>query len=345
MAKLKKLNFEQTAFFFEQLWLMVNSGMQLDDGLEILADDIEDTDISSACGFLAGKINEGDAISSAIDASGVFPKYAVKMIEIGSVTGRLDEVLKGLSEYYENRSETERTIRYAVFHPCMLFVMMAIVLVVLIVKIIPMFSDIFSQFDTGIGTAVSDIVNIAYGTGEVILVILLAVIVILAVILLVPPVKRGFLKLASVFPLTRGISRTLAQAKLADAMCMMITSGIDPEESLVHAKDLISDKKLSTQLDDCLKRVKEGEYFSDAICNSGMLPKMYARSLKIAYTSGAFDEVWRKIRTRTNDAAQKTISNLVSFAEPAIIFLLAVMIGAILLTIMIPLMDIMSALG
>ncbi|MBQ8410592.1 MAG: type II secretion system F family protein, partial [Ruminiclostridium sp.] len=66
---------------------------------------------------------------------------------------------------------------------------------------------------------------------------------------------------------------------------------------------------------------------------------------KIAYTSGAFDEVWRKIRTRTNDAAQKTISNLVSFAEPAIIFLLAVMIGAILLTIMIPLMDIMSALG
>ena len=345
MAKLKKLNFEQTAFFFEQLWLMVNSGMQLDDGLEILADDIEDTDISSVCGFLAGKINEGDAISSAIDASGVFPKYAVKMIEIGSVTGRLDEVLKGLSEYYENRSETERTIRYAVFHPCMLFVMMAIVLVVLIVKIIPMFSDIFSQFDTGIGTAVSDIVNIAYGTGEVILVILLAVIVILAVILLIPPVKRGFLKLASVFPLTRGISRTLAQAKLADAMCMMITSGIDPEESLVHAKDLISDKKLSAQLDDCLKRVKEGEYFSDAICNSGMLPKMYARSLKIAYTSGAFDEVWRKIRTRTNDAAQKTISNLVSFAEPAIIFLLAVMIGAILLTIMIPLMDIMSALG
>lgn len=345
MAKLKKLNFEQTAFFFEQLWLMVNSGMQLDDGLEILADDIEDTNISAVCSYLAEKINEGNSVASAIKECGVFPPYAVKMIEIGSVTGRLDEVLKGLSEYYENRSETEQTIRYAVFHPCMLFVMMAIVLVVLIVKIIPMFADIFSQFDTGIGTAVTDIVNIAYGTGQVILIILLAVIVLLAVILLVPPVKRGFLKFISVFPLTRGITRTLAEAKLADAMCMMITSGIDPEEALEHAKELISDKKLLLQLDDCLERVKKGEYFADAICNSGILPKIYARSLKIAYTSGAFDEVWRKIRNRTNETANKTVSNIVSFAEPAIIFLLAIMIGAILLTIMIPLMDIMSALG
>ncbi len=345
MAKLKKLNFEQTAFFFEQLWLMMNSGMQLDAGLEILADDIEDGNIGALCGFLAEKINGGANLSEAIKESGVFPDYAVKMTEIGCVTGRLDEVLKGLSEYYENRSDIEHTVRYAVFHPCMLLVMMAIVLVVLVVKIIPMFSDIFSQFDAGIGTAVSDIVGIAYATGEAVLFVMLGVIVALAVILLVPPVKRGVLKLASVLPLTRKVSRILSQAKLADAMCMMITGGIDPEEALEHSMGLITDKKLSRQLSDCLKRVQGGEYFSDAVCSSGILPKMFARSLKIAYTSGSFDDVWRKISDRTNEEARRTISNLVSFAEPAIILLLSVMIGAVLMTIMIPLMNIMSALG
>ncbi|MBQ8826256.1 MAG: type II secretion system F family protein, partial [Oscillospiraceae bacterium] len=142
MAKLKRFNHEQTAFFFEQLWLMVSSGMQLDDGLEILAEDTEDAGISEVCRFLARKTGEGSTLAEAVSESGVFQPYAVKMTEIGCMTGKLDEVLKGLSEYYENRAETEQTVRYAVFHPCMLLVMMTVVMVVLVVKIIPMFSEI-----------------------------------------------------------------------------------------------------------------------------------------------------------------------------------------------------------
>lgn len=345
MAKLKKLNFEQTAFFFEQLWLMINTGMQLDDGLEILSEDMEDSNISAICSFLAEKTEQGMPLSEAIAESGAFPEYSVRMTEIGGMSGKLDETLKGLSEYYEGRADMERTVRYAVFHPCMLLVMMTVVMIILVVKIIPMFTEIFSQFDTGIGSAVQDIVSIAYGAGEIILIVLIALIVLIGIILLVPPVKKAVLKLASVFPLTRGISRTLAQAKLADAMCLMITSGIEPEEALEHCAGLISDKKLSAQLSDCLERVRKGEYFSEAICESGILPKMYARSLKIAYTSGSFDAVWRKISIRTNEEAQRTVSNLLSLVEPAIVLLLAVMIGAVLLTIMIPLMNIMSALG
>ncbi len=345
MSKLKKLNYEQTAFFCEQLWLMVNGGMQLDDGLEILADDIDDKNLSAVCGFLAKKVDSGISVSEGAAESGVFPSYAVKMIEIGCMTGKLDETLKGLSEYYEGRADMERTVRYAVFHPIMLLIMMTVVMVVLVVKIIPMFSDIFSQFDVGIGSQVQNIVNVAYSAGEIVLVILLTVILLMGIIVFIPPVKKAMLRLASVLPFTKGISRTLAQAKLADAMCMMIIGGIQPEEALEQATELITDKKLSAQLRDCLKRVRDGEYFSDAICNSGILPKIYARSLKIAYTSGSFETVWRKISRRSNDEAHRTIANLISMVEPAIVLVLAVMIGSVLLTIMLPLMNIMSALG
>ena len=91
--------------------------------------------------------------------------------------------------------------------------------------------------------------------------------------------------------------------------------------------------------------MKKGEYFADAICSSGILPKTYSRSLKLAYTSGSFDAVWRKISRRSNEESQKTLSNLISFVEPAIVVLLALMIGSVLMTIMLPLMNIMSALG
>lgn len=345
MSGFKKLDNEQTAYLCEQLSLMVNTGMQLNDGLVIISEDIEDKNIKALCSFLAEKIDMGGTLSSAMNESGAFPEYAEKMAEIGCVTGRLDDVLKGLSEYYENRAEMQRSIRYAVFHPIMLLLMMTIVVVVLVVKIIPMFSDIFAQFDVNIGNTVTDAVDLAYVAGETVLIILLVLIVMLAVILFVPPVKRAVTGLFSVLPLTRGISACFAEAKLADAMSLMITSGFDPEEAIQYSMELITDKKLKAKLSDCLKRVQDGEYFSDAICSSGILPKIYSRSLRVAYTSGSFDEVWKKISRRTGETAQRTLSNLVSMVEPAIIVVLAVMIGSILLTIMLPLMNIMSALG
>ncbi len=345
MSKLKKLDLEQTAYFCEQLSIMVNTGMQLDDGLEILSEDIDDVNVRNLCVFLAEKIDMGDTIAVAMKASGVFPEYAEKMVEIGCVTGKLDDVLKGLSEYYENRAETRRAVRYAVFHPAMLLLMMTVVVIVLVVKIIPMFSEIFAQFDSNIGSTVADAVKLAYGVGEGVLVALAVIILLLAVVLFVPPVKRILLRFLAVFPLTKDITRCFAQAKLTDAMSLMITGGLDPEEAIEYTLELVDDRQLQSQLKDCLNRVQGGEYFSDAVCSSGILPKMYSRSLKIAYSSGSFDEVWKKISRRSSEAAQRTLSNLVSLVEPAMIAVLAVMIGSVLLTIMLPLMNIMSALG
>lgn len=345
MAKLKKLDLEQTGYFCEQLALMVNTGMQMDDGLEILSEDIDDQNIRALCIYLAEKIEMGDTLAVAVKESGVFPEYVEKMIEIGCVTGKLDDVLKGLSEYYENRADMQRSIRYAVFHPAMLLLMMTVVVIVLVVKIIPMFSDIFAQFDSDIGSTVTDAVGLAYVVGEGVLIALAVIILLLIVVLFVPPVKKALTGFLSVFPLTRRISRCFSQAKLTDAMSLMITSGLDPEDAIEYTIELVTDKKLKAQLQDCLKRVQGGEYFSDAVCNAGILPKMYSRSLKIAYTSGSFDEVWKKISRRTDEEAERTLSNLVSMVEPAMIVVLAIMIGSVLLTIMLPLMNIMSALG
>ncbi len=345
MAGLKKLNDEQLSFFFEQLWLMINSGMRFSDGLDILVEESENGVIAALSRKLSDRIDEGATLALAMEESGVFPRYSVRMIEIGEMTGKLDETLKGLSEYYESRSDMNRTVRYAVFHPTMLLVMMTVVMIVMVVKIIPMFAEIFSQFDSEIGSSVDSIVSVAYTTGNIVLIVLVALIVILGAVVLIPPLRKAVVKATSVFPLTSGISRKMAQAKFADAMSMMITGGVEPEEALEYAAGLVDNKKLTAQVNDCLSGMRKGEFFSEAVAQSEVLPKIYARSLRIAYTSGSFDVVWRKISRRCNEEAQKTISNLLSLIEPAIVLLLAVTIGAVLISIMLPLVNIMSALG
>lgn len=345
---MRKLNPDETSYFCEQLAIILNAGMPLSDGMEILCEDIDDKRVMKVCRILSGELNKGNTLAASMEKSNVFPKYAIKMSQIGEVTGQLEKVLLGLADYYEDRAELSRTVRSAVLHPLMLLVMMTAVIVVLIVLVIPMFGEIFSQFDSSIGTTVKNTVDIAYTMGTTILLVLLGVIALFVIVALLSKISgfKNFLsRFASVFPLTKKMSRRFSLSKISDAMSMMVSAGIAPDESLEYATMLIDDKKLKKKLMKCRERVLGGEYFADVIASSDIFPSMYAHSLKIAYKSGSFEKSWTKLSERCGEAAMESASGLVSFIEPAIVIVLTAVIGAILLTVMIPLMNIMSVLG
>ncbi len=345
---MRKFNSDETSYFCEQLALMLNAGMQLADGIEILCEDLEDKRIMAVCDSLLDDLNNNETLAQAMQSSGVFPDYAVKMVKLGEMTGQLEKVLNSLADYYEERAELRRAVRQAVLHPLMLLVMMTAVIVVLIVLVIPMFGDIFSQFDSSIAGSVKYTVDTAYTVGTVLLIVLLAIIVISAAIALLSNFSgfRGkLMEFLAVFPPTRKMSRSFSLSKIAGALNMMVSAGIAPDEMLSEAAKLIDDKKLSQKLMQCRERVLAGEYFADVISSAGIFPAVHARSLKIAYSSGSFEKAWKKLSERCGESAMDTASGIVSFIEPSIVIVLTTVIGAILLTVMIPLMNIMSVMG
>lgn len=343
-----KLTSDETSYFCEQLAHMLNAGMALGDGFEILCEDIDDKKIMELCNSMRNDLNSGVTLSQAMENSKAFPDYAVKMVTIGEMTGRLENVLNGLSEYYESRAEMARTVRSSVLHPLMLLVMMTAVIVVLITLVIPMFGDIFSQFDSSVGETVRSTVRTAYGVGSVMLIVLLVIIVISVIVAImsrIPSTKRKLSNFVSVFPPTKRMSRRFSLSKISDAITMMVASGIAPDEILENAAKIIDDKKLSDKLLDCRQKVLDGQSFADVISAAGIFPTMSAHSLKIAYSSGSFEKAWRKLAEQCDNAAMESASGIVAFIEPAIVIVLTTVIGAILLTVMVPLMNIMSVLG
>ncbi len=342
-----KLNSDETSYFCEQLALMINAGMSFSDGLEILREDIEDKKTMLLCDAILEDLNNGETLSHAMDNSKAFPDYAVKMVRIGEMTGKLESVLNGLAEYFESRAELTRTIRSSVLHPLMLLVMMTAVIVVLITLVLPMFGEIFSQFDSSVSAAVNGAVDTAYSVGAAMLIVLIAIIlisVVVAILSQIPALRNKFVNFVSVFPPTRRMSKRFSLSKIADAISMMEASGIAPDEILENAAMLTEDKKLKEKLLDCRKRVLDGEYFADVISTAGIFPTIYARSLKIAYSSGSFEKAWKKLADQCGEAAMESASSIVAFIEPAIVIVLTTVIGAVLLSVMIPLMNIMSVL-
>ena len=97
---LKILTNEETAFFCEQLAMILEAGIPVADGLEVFAEDSGDKRFREISNILSEHMNSDDsALFTAMGKAGIFPGYAVKMVKIGSVTGRLEDTLNGLSDY------------------------------------------------------------------------------------------------------------------------------------------------------------------------------------------------------------------------------------------------------
>ena len=125
----KILTHEETAFFCEQLAMILEAGIPIADGLEVFAEDSGDKRFKEISDILTENMNTDDAaLFTAMERSGIFPDYAVKMVKIGSVTGRLEDTLNGLSDYYSKKAELRQTIKSAVSHPLLLLAMMTAVI-------------------------------------------------------------------------------------------------------------------------------------------------------------------------------------------------------------------------
>lgn len=207
----KRLTYSQVEFLCEQLAMILGSGMSVSEGLGLLCADSDDRVLVSACNEISSEVDRGEPLSQAMRSSGRFPEYAVDMVALGEMSGKLEDVLRGLAEYYEERDEIRRMLRSAVLHPMVLLLMMTVVIIVLVVMVIPMFGDIFSQFDSSVSATVQHTVDMAYQAGLIIMIVLLAIIAASAVTAVLSAVRKsggGTRRLFSILPFTRGISES-----------------------------------------------------------------------------------------------------------------------------------------
>lgn len=344
---MKRLTADELEYFFEQSAMIMNSGIPLAGGMDVMSEALEYRSQKDLAAELSRALNSEIPLFAAMEETGAFPPYAVKMVRIGDVSGRLEDVLKGLAEFYGRQAELRRTVKNAVFHPMILLSMMAAVITVLVIRVIPMFERVFSRFDAGIRESARGNVALAYNVGTVLLFIMLGAVIsaVLAVASMnIKKLRSGMNSLLSNFILTERISEQIALARFCNGMTLCVASGIEPVTSLELSKELIDNKKILARIDACKELSLGGESFADSIDKTGLLPPIYAKSLKIAYNSGAFDVTWKKISDKCSEEADRRLYNAVSLIDPILIGTLAIMVGSILLTVMLPLMDIMSNL-
>lgn len=343
----KTLSSAYISGFCYELSLILKAGIPLTEGVSLVAENERDKRVKAALTGVCEQLELGERFYTAASAAGIFPKYMLDMLDIGEKTGKLEAVMLALSGYYDRRESISKTVRNAVIYPAILLVMMLFVIVVLVTKVMPIFADVFAQLGGSMSPAAVWILRFGEGLGRnwaIPAAVLAGLVAVCLVLSRIPAVRTAVREKLASLTFSFHLGKTVASAQFASAMAMTMAGGLDMEESLEMAERVTANAKMRAEIQKCRALCGRGEGFGDAVTKSGVLSPLNAQMLAVGIRAGSGDTVMEEIARRSEQEVAEETETALSRVEPAIVILMTVLVAAILISVMIPLMSIMSTI-
>ena len=345
LIMITKLNNRELFQFFEQFSIILRSGMSAIEGLTILNDDSQTERGREILSALSKDMEESGSLAHAMEESGAFPVSATAYVRTGEETGCLDEVMTGLAAFYQKELQITEQIQNAVTYPLVMLGMMTAVVVILLVKVLPVFRQVFCQ----LGLEMTGISGALLGMGEslgrysTVFLILLAVITSFIFFLAIHPKGQRLVhKAVYHFPGMKEIPVNLDYSRLCQCISMGIRSGLSPELYMELADAVVVQTAIKEKLAVVQSQLSSGFGFTEAITESGLFKLMELRLISLGFQAGASDEVMEKLSLSYEEKSVGAISHIVSILEPTIVIVLSLLVGLILLSVMMPLLGLLS---
>ena len=331
-----------------ELAVLLHAGVLLGDGLSLLAQEVGGG-LGELLAAMGREVDGGVPLSRAMEESGCFPAYVTGMVAVGERSGRTEEALAALGRYYEQQDRMNRHLRAALTYPCLLLVLLLVVVVVLLSRVLPVFDEVYASLGgqlTGLAGGLLLVGRWLDAAMPVLCALLAAVVALVLAFALSDGFRDRLLALWRKRFGDRGVSRALAEAHFAQALSMGLHSGLPLEEAVALCAGLLADvPAAAARCRLCAERLAAGGELAETLGESGMLPASACRLLTLGMRSGSGDSVMDEIARRLSDEAEEALERRVAQVEPALVLTASLLVGAILLSVMLPLMHIMSAIG
>ena len=346
--KANLLTEQELGDFCHSLSVLLHAGVGLADSLFLMAQ--EEKGRKQQCFTdLGRRLDQGSGLSDALGESESFPSRICGMLRIGEQTGRMEETLRYLARFYEQRHRLRKFLRSALAYPSLILLLVLAVVAVLLTEVLPVFDSVYASLGsrlTGPAAVFLHLGSRLKGALPVIGVVLAAAAAGALLVCYIPAVKKCVEELFQKYLADRGIRRRFNNAAFARALAMGIASGLQVEEAVRMAGELLSDvPRAAERCKKCADLLGEGTPLPEAMESTGLLSASASRLLAVGIRGGNEDQVIAQIAERMEAEAMEDAERTVAAIEPAMVLLTSALVGVILLSVMLPLMDIMSAIG
>ena len=337
--------------FCESVAVMHSAGIQMDEAVFLLGENMEDAAFKRACDDVYKELIVGKPLALAMDDSGCFPSHVVDMVGAGEHAGRLENVLWSLARYYDEEDRLYAKIKNAIAYPAALLCVMSAILLFTVIVILPVFVDVYHGLTGNLTAGSFGYVNASIIIGWIALGVTLLCTVLVVLGVLAGRSAAGRQRLLRLFekaPLTRGPMRQMAVSRFTAALATFVAAGVDTDTAMEKAVAMVDHGNLKSQLEAVRMQMTDpaqAKSLAQAIFDNNVFEPIYARMLVVGTRSGSLETVLASLSDTFFDDSIVRLDGLIDSVEPTLAAFLTVGVGATLIAVMLPLIGIMGSIG
>lgn len=338
-----RLTTEDVSGILRALAHLRQAGIAQGDALCLLAQDEQNVPWRELFSAMARRCDEGAPLHQALREADCFPAYVWKLLDIGERTGQTAGVLEALADYYDGRARMDRRLKAALTYPAMLLAVLVAVVAVLLIWVLPVFDDVYAQ----LGSSLTGFAGGLLAFGAILRAALPFICGFLAVLLLaaaIPPVRRGTFRLLARRWGDRGVFARVNSARFVQALALCLASGMTDTEAADQANELAA-HDFARRGAACLALLEDGADLPRALLQTRFITAGDCRLLEAARRGGQGDRAMTALAGRMTEKAEEDLEQAAGRVEPAVIVVACGLIGGVLLSVMLPLVQIMNAIG
>ncbi|WP_300809403.1 type II secretion system F family protein [uncultured Acetatifactor sp.] len=343
-----KLDSLGVSAFCESMAMMVQSGIQMDEAVALLRSGSgQGGPLEEGLVIMQAETEAGKGLSAAMEATGLFPEYCLRMVLAGEKAGRLEDVLFQLARYYEDQKAMTGKLQSAVLYPVAMLGLIIIVLIVMLAMVLPAFTDVYDSLTGSLTASAYGYVRWAYALCWAALAVMAALAVILALgFALWNAGKRNSVeKILHRIPVCASILDSLGMFRFTAALSTFLASGEIQDIAVAESRKMASCRPVEERINRCVSRMEQGHGIAQAAYDERLFEPVYGRMLLAGERSGSLETVLRKLTGLLADHCTDLVDRLVGIVDPVLSGVLMLAVGLSLLSVMLPLIGMMNSMG
>ena len=337
--------------FTRQLATLVNAGLPLMRGIDVLKRQMKDAQMLEALGGIAENIAAGGTFSESLTQyPKIFDKLYVNMVKAGEAGGVLEVVLGRLAEFAEKSEKIKNKVKGAMIYPCVVLFAAVGITWFLLVAVIPKFQQVFN--DMLGGAALPAVTQYVINASEFMqhngLMIGAAIFAVIVIMKVIGKTEKGaylFDVLKLRMPVTGTLAQRSAVSKFTRTLGTLLSSGVPILQSLVITRDTTGNRVLTEAIQNVHDSVKEGESMTTPLSQCKVFPPMVTSMVEVGEETGALADMLTRIANTYDDEVANAVAGMTAAIEPALIIVLAVVVGTIVIAMFLPMVKIIGSVS
>jgi len=336
--------------FNQQLVSLLKAGLPLLQSFEILLERQEDPVFREVLNDIREKIKSGTSLSDAFSSHGdLFPKLYSTSLRAGEKSGELESVLRRFLAYEKVISATQRRVMGALIYPSVLIVLSFGVITIMMTYVIPKFTEFYAGLGNQelplltrvvVGTASFMRANLVFELVGLVLGVLF-----LRMWLATIAGRRVLHTFLLRIPLLGGIFQKYAVAQFTRSLATLLAGGNPLVPSLEIAATSVGNQRVSHRITGIIQLVREGEPLWQALEKTGEMTPLTLEMVKVGEATGALEEMLNNVAEFYDEEIEDRLGRMVTLIEPAILVIMGGVIATLLLSVYLPLFNLLGKVG